>query len=102
VRRLLKARLERQVKCRPGTDKPLPEKNQPALEDGNGRHGASYINTGADVQPVYRGRKLFILRRLQREHIAIKVDAADLDTRDFLLGPNRPNDFLKGELSVLD
>jgi hypothetical protein len=26
VRRLLKARLERQVKCRPGTDKPLPEK----------------------------------------------------------------------------
>jgi nitroreductase len=26
VRRLLKARLERQVKCGPGTDKPLPEK----------------------------------------------------------------------------
>jgi hypothetical protein len=44
--------------------------------------------------------ELFLLWWLQLEHVLTKLDAADLDTRDFLLGSNRPNGFLKGELSV--
>lgn len=41
-----------------------------------------------------------LLLRLQCERFVIKVEAADLDARDFLLGLNGPNDFLKRELSV--
>jgi hypothetical protein len=44
--------------------------------------------------------ELFLLLWLQLELIVIEADATDLYARDFLLGSNRPNGFLKVELSV--